>query len=38
MYHKVVEIKYTTMKMTTMMKTAPTVTMTTQQNKNNGSW
>jgi hypothetical protein len=34
-YHNVVKVKYTTMKMETMMTTAPTMTMTTQQNKNN---
>jgi hypothetical protein len=34
-YHNVVKVKYTTMKMKTMMTTAPTMTMTTQQNKNN---
>jgi len=35
MYHNVVKVKYTTMKMKIMMATAPTMTMTTQQNTNN---
>jgi len=30
-YHNVVKVKYTTMKMMTMMTTAHTMTMTTQQ-------
>jgi len=33
--HNVVKVKYTTMKMKTMMTTTPTMTMTMQQNKSN---
>ena len=35
MYHNVVRVKNTTTKMKTMMTTEPTMTMRTQQNKNN---